>query len=48
MAFDMSKPTAKVSLKSLKEDDQYSLRKARKSPVDRPLGKPYHNIPYHR
>ena len=30
----MSRPTAKVSLKSLKEDDQNLVRKARRSPVD--------------
>ena len=32
----MLKPTAKVSPKSLEEDDQDSVRKARRSPVDRP------------
>ena len=37
----MSRPTAKISQKSLKEDDQNSVRKARRSPVDRPLRKPY-------
>ena len=36
----MSRPTTKVSPKSLKEDDQNSLRKAR-SPVDWPFWKPY-------
>ena len=40
-AFDMSKATAKVSPKSLREDDQDSVKKARRSPVDRPLRKPY-------
>ena len=40
-AFHMSRPTAKVSPKALKEDDQDSVRKARRSPVDRPLRKPY-------
>ena len=34
----MPRPIAKVSPKSLKEDDQNSIRKAR-SPVDRPLRK---------
>ena len=37
-AFDMSRATAKVSLKSLKEDDQDSVRKSRRSPVERPGG----------
>ena len=37
----MSRPTAKVSPKSLKEDDQDTVRKAGRSPVDRPLWKPY-------
>ena len=37
----MSRPTAKVSLKSLKEDHQDSVRKARKSPVDWLFPKPY-------
>ena len=40
-AFDMSRPTVRVSPKSLKEDDQDSVRKARRLPVDRPLRKPY-------
>ena len=40
-AFDMSRLTAKISLKSLKEDDQDSVRKARRSPVDWPLWKPH-------
>ena len=37
----MSKPTAKVSPKSLKNDVQDSVRKARRSQVYRPLRKPY-------
>ena len=40
-AFDKSRLTAKVSPKSLKEDDQDSVRKAGRSPVDQPLRKPY-------
>ena len=32
-AFDMSRATAKVSPKALKEDDQDSVRKARISPL---------------
>ena len=39
-AFDMSNLTANVSHKFLKEDDQDLVWKAR-SPVDRPLRKPY-------
>ena len=34
----MSRPTAKFSPKSLKEDDQDFVRKARRSPVDRLYG----------
>ena len=37
----MSRPTTKVSPKSQKEDDQDSVRKARRSPVDGPLRKAY-------
>ena len=33
-AFDMSRATAKISPKSLKEDEQDSVRKARRSPVE--------------
>ena len=40
-AFDMSKATAKVSPKSLNENDQDSDKRARTSPVERPLQKPY-------
>ena len=40
-AFDMSRATAKVSPKPLKEDDQDSVRKVRRSPIDHPLRKPY-------
>ena len=39
--FDMFRPKAKVSLKFLKEADQDSVRKARRSPVDRYIRKPY-------
>ena len=37
----MSRATSKVPLKSIKEDDQDSVRKARSSPVDRSYPKPY-------
>ena len=37
----MSRPTAKVSPKFLKKVDQDSVRKSKKSPVDRPFRKPY-------
>ncbi len=40
-AFDMSKATAKVSPKRLREDGQESVRKARRSPVERTLRNPY-------
>ena len=40
-AFDMSKATAKVSPKQPKEDDQELVRKERRSPVERPVRKPY-------
>ncbi len=40
-AFDMSKATAKVSPKQLREDNQESDRKARRSPVEHPLRNPY-------
>ena len=36
----MSRPTAKVSLKSLKEDDHHAVRKGGKLPVDWPFQKP--------
>ena len=36
----MSRPTAKVSSKPVKEDDQNSVRQAR-LPVDRPFWEPY-------
>ena len=39
--FRYVKVTAKVSPRSLKEDDQNSVSKARRSPVDRSLRKPY-------
>ncbi len=35
-AFDMSKATANASPKSQKEDDQDSVRRERRSPVERP------------
>ena len=37
----MSRLTPKVSPKSLKEDDQDSVRKARRAPLDWPFWKPY-------
>ena len=37
----MSKPRAKISPKSLKEDEQDSVKKAGRSPVGRLLWKPY-------
>ncbi len=37
----MSRATAKVSPKRLREDDQESVRKGRRSPVERCLRKPY-------
>ena len=40
-AFDMSKATAKVSLKHPKKDYQESVRKARRSPIERLDWKPY-------
>ena len=40
-AFNMSMATAKVSPKFLKEDDQDSVRKAKRSPVERSWWKPY-------
>ena len=36
-AFDMSKATAKVSPKPLSEEDQDSVRKARRTPIECPL-----------
>ena len=39
--FDMSKATAKVSPKLQKENDQESVRKAKRSPVERLDRKPY-------
>ena len=39
--FDMSRPIARISPKSLKEDDQDSVRKTRKSLVDQSFRKPY-------
>ncbi len=43
-AFETSKATAKVSPKQLREDDQELVRKARRSPVERSLRKPYQTI----
>ncbi len=40
-AFDMSSATEKVSPKRLREDDQESVRRERRSPVERPLRNPY-------
>ena len=40
-AFDVPKATAKVSPKSLKEDDQDSVRKAKRSPIESDLDESY-------
>ncbi len=40
-AFDMSSETDKISPKWLREDDQESVRRERRSPVERPLQNPY-------
>ncbi len=40
-AFDMSSATEKVSPKRLREDDRESLRRDRRSPVERRLRNPY-------